>query len=354
MISLAPMEGITTYVYRNALNRHFGGIDKYYTPFLTASNIKGREKRDVDPANNDVNILIPQVLVNDAELFLTIAKQLQALGYNEVNLNLGCPSGTVTAKGRGAGFLDKTDELDRFLEQIFDKSPIEISIKTRIGMEFISEWEDIAEIYVKYPAKEIIIHPRVGKELYKGHAHTDIYADMVKRLAPKMPNTIFTYNGDITSPEVLDNIRKTISSTEMTDNISKIISSTELTDNISKTISSTEGFNGSDASDKYIRLSNIMIGRGVIANPDLCYEIRNGQKIDSFKKRFLAFHEELIENYLIEMNYEDQVVKKMKELWVYFAKGLDLPSKVIKELLKATSLSSYKNCFSVIKGYIKD
>lgn len=328
MISLAPMEGITTYVYRNALNRHFGGVDKYYTPFLTASNIKGREKRDVDPANNDVNILIPQVLVNDAELFLTIAKQLQALGYNEVNLNLGCPSGTVTAKGRGAGFLDKTDELDRFLEQIFDKSPIDISIKTRIGMEFISEWEDIAEIYVKYPAKEIIIHPRVGKELYKGHAHTDIYADMVKRLAPKMPNTIFTYNGDITSPEVLDNI--------------------------SKTISSTEGFNGSDASDKNIRLSNIMIGRGVIANPALCYEIRNGQKIDSFKKRFLAFHEELIENYLIEMNYEDQVVKKMKELWVYLAKGLDLPSKVIKELLKATSLSSYKNCFSVIKGYIKD
>lgn len=328
MISLAPMEGITTYVYRNALNRHFGGVDKYYTPFLTASNIKGREKRDVDPANNDVNILIPQVLVNDAELFLTIAKQLQALGYNEVNLNLGCPSGTVTAKGRGAGFLDKTDELDRFLEQIFDKSPIDISIKTRIGMEFISEWEDIAEIYVKYPAKEIIIHPRVGKELYKGHAHTDIYADMVKRLAPKMPNTIFTYNGDITSPEVLDNIRKTISS--------------------------TEGFKGSDASDKNIRLSNIMIGRGVIANPALCYEIRNGQKIDSFKKRFLAFHEELIENYLIEMNYEDQVVKKMKELWVYLAKGLDLPSKVIKELLKATSLSSYKNCFSVIKGYIKD
>ena len=328
MISLAPMEGITTYVYRNALNRHFGGVDKYYTPFLTASNIKGREKRDVDPVNNDVNILIPQVLVNDAELFLTIAKQLQALGYNEVNLNLGCPSGTVTAKGRGAGFLDKTDELDRFLEQIFDKSPIDISIKTRIGMEFISEWEDIAEIYVKYPAKEIIIHPRVGKELYKGHAHTDIYADMVKRLAPKMPNTIFTYNGDITSPEVLDNI--------------------------SKTISSTEGFNGSDASDKNIRLSNIMIGRGVIANPALCYEIRNGQKIDSFKKRFLAFHEELIENYLIEMNYEDQVVKKMKELWVYLAKGLDLPSKVIKELLKATSLSSYKNCFSVIKGYIKD
>ena len=156
-----------------------------------------------------------------------------------------------------------------------------------------------------------------------------------------MPNTIFTYNGDITSPEVLDNIRKTISSTEMTDNISKIISS-------------TEGFNGSDASDKNIRLSNIMIGRGVIANPALCYEIRNGQKIDSFKKRFLAFHEELIKNYLIEMNYEDQVVKKMKELWVYLAKGLDLPSKVIKELLKATSLSSYKNCFSVIKGYIKD
>nr|MCR5147756.1 tRNA-dihydrouridine synthase family protein [Eubacterium sp.] len=159
MISLAPMEGITTYVYRNAINRHFGGIDKFYTPFLTASHLKGRELRDTLPDNNEVETLIPQVLVNDSDLFITIAKQLEDLGYTEVNLNLGCPSGTVTSKGRGAGFLDHTDQLDRFLDEIFNYSPISISIKTRIGMEFISEWEDIADIYSKYPVKELIIHP---------------------------------------------------------------------------------------------------------------------------------------------------------------------------------------------------
>lgn len=304
-ISLAPMEGITTYVYRNAINRHFGELDCFYTPFLTASHIKGREFRDVDPKNNTVPKLIPQVLVNDAELFVTIAKQLEALGYDEVNLNLGCPSGTVTSKGRGAGFLDKTSELDKFLEEIFNNSPLDISIKTRIGAEFISEWEDIARIYEKYPVKELIIHPRAGKELYKGHAHVDIYKEMVAYLSPKMKDTIFTYNGDIVDCETLD-----------------------------------KGFN------------RVMIGRGMIANPSLAYILRNNRNIDDFKKRFLLFHEELLINYIEEMNYENQVVKKMKELWVYLSKGLGVPQKAIKELLKATTLPKYKNQFQVISSYI--
>ena len=328
-ISLAPMEGITTYVYRNAINRHFGEIDYFYTPFLTASHIKGRELRDVDPKNNTVPRLIPQVLVNDADLFITITRQLEALGYDEVNLNLGCPSGTVTAKGRGAGFLDKISELDRFLDQIFDESPIDISIKTRIGAEFISEWEDIAKVYEKYPVKELIIHPRAGKELYKGHAHVEIYKEMVDYLSAKMKDTIFTYNGDITDPESYKNITSNISFPLIKTNTVSV---------------------GNISNNTAVR---IMIGRGMIANPSLAYSLKNGRNIDDFKKRFLLFHEELLNNYIEEMNYEDQVVKKMKELWVYLSKGLDIPQKAMKELLKATTLPKYKNQFQVISSYIQ-
>ncbi len=120
---LAPMEGITTYVYRRALEKHYGGMDKYFTPFLTASHLKGRELREVHPDNNEGLYVVPQILTNDAELFVTITRQLVDLGYREVNLNLGCPSGTVVSKGRGAGFLDRTEELDRFLYTILGRYP---------------------------------------------------------------------------------------------------------------------------------------------------------------------------------------------------------------------------------------
>ena len=310
-ISLAPMEGITTYIYRNAINRHFGGIDTFYTPFLTASHIKGREMRDVNPDNNEVSNLIPQILTNDAELFLTIARQLEALGYKKVNLNLGCPSGTVTAKGRGAGFLDQPDDLDEFLDEIYSKCPIEITVKTRIGMCFLSEWEDIAAVYKKYPIKTLVIHPRVGKELYKGSAHIDIYKEMVEMLSADMPDTEFIYNGDIDSVEKLEEISKEI-----------------------------------DVS------SGIMIGRGLIADPSLAYQINNGSRPEDFKERFKSFHEELLTNYQTEMSYEDQVVKKMKELWSYLGKGLGVSDKSLKELLKVKNLSSYKNTYQMILSQI--
>ena len=310
-ISLAPMEGITTYIYRNAINRHFGGIDTFYTPFLTASHIKGREMRDVNPDNNEVSNLIPQILTNDAELFLTIARQLEALGYKKVNLNLGCPSGTVTAKGRGAGFLDQPDDLDEFLDEIYSKCPIEITVKTRIGMCFLSEWEDISAVYKKYPIKTLVIHPRVGKELYKGSAHIDIYKEMVEMLSADMPDTEFIYNGDIDSVEKLEEISKEI-----------------------------------DVS------SGIMIGRGLIADPSLAYQINNGSRPEDFKECFKSFHEELLTNYQTEMSYEDQVVKKMKELWSYLGKGLRVSDKSLKELLKVKNLSSYKNTYQMILSQI--
>ena len=168
---LAPMEGITTFVYRNALQHYYGGIDKYFTPFLCNKKLDYKDKNDVAPENNDKLYIVPQVLTNQADTFLSIAGQLADRGYREVNLNLGCPSGTVTAKKRGAGFLAVPDLLDAFLEEIFDKCPLSISIKTRIGVESLEEWEALCRIYAKYPLKELIIHTRLQKEYYSGVTH---------------------------------------------------------------------------------------------------------------------------------------------------------------------------------------
>lgn len=119
---LAPMEGITGYIYRNTYERFFHNIDKYFTPFIVANkglSLKTRELRDVLPENNKGMNIVPQILTNDSESFVNTTKKLQQLGYNEVNLNLGCPAGTVVKKNRGSGFLAKREDLDIFLDEIY-------------------------------------------------------------------------------------------------------------------------------------------------------------------------------------------------------------------------------------------
>ena len=179
-IYLAPMEGITTYIYRNALAKYYGGVDKYFTPFLANRNLNHKELKDVLPEHNPGLQLVPQILANRAEDFLEITKRLEEFGYGQVNLNLGCPSGTVVARKRGAGFLSVPDQLDNFLEEIFSKSPLPISIKTRIGTEQVEEWEKILSIYRKYPLAELIIHTRLQKEFYQGETHPEAYLRAIK------------------------------------------------------------------------------------------------------------------------------------------------------------------------------
>ena len=299
MIYLAPMEGITTYVFRNALAKYYGGIDRYYTPFLTASHLKGRELRDVCPENNQGIDVVPQILTNDPELFILISDQLAVIGYNEVNLNLGCPSGTVVSKRRGAGMLYDTVELDRFLDHVYSKCTLKISIKTRIGMEFLSEWDDILEVYKKYPIEELIIHPRLRNEFYKGEVHKDAFDKAFDMLA----DTKLCYNGDITDIESFKAVKHSVP---------------------------------------------VMIGRGLVMNPNLANDIKNGVKADYDRATFRKFLDELLENYMTEMSHEKQVVMKMKELWTYFSMGLNLDKKQLKEIHKVSRISEYKSVIQML------
>ena len=171
-IYFAPMEGITTYTYRNLHWKYFGGADAYFTPFLSPGPGQGmsvKELRDILPENNQGTPVIPQLLTNRAEDFLSAAGRLADYGYREINFNLGCPSGTVTAKKKGSGFLGEPEALDRFFDRVFSdplivREGLLVSVKTRIGLESPAEWPRLLEIYNRYPLKELIIHPRVRKD----------------------------------------------------------------------------------------------------------------------------------------------------------------------------------------------
>ncbi len=289
----APMEGITTYIYRTTYARYYGGIDRYYTPFLASMHLSAREKNEVLPEHNAGITVIPQILSNRADEFLAITHELQDYGYDTVNLNLGCPSGTVVSKHRGAGFLAVPDELDRFLDAIYASCPLKISIKTRIGISDESEWEDILRIYEKYPVEELIIHTRLQKDFYKLPTRPHTYLD-ARRLGIPL-----CYNGDIDSPGALHTVLSMGPS-----------------------------------------INRIMIGRGLIANPELV-EALNGQP-SCDKDRLQSFLSDICDRYITEMSGGDRnTLYKLKELWVYMGGLFPDADKYIKRIKKASRLSEY-------------
>ena len=301
---LAPMEGITTYIYRNAYNHYFGGIDKYFTPFIASKKMNQRELNEILPEHNEGIDVVPQILTNRVDEFLQITNKITEYGYTTVNLNLGCPSGTVTARKRGAGFLSVPDELDNFLYEIFDKSPLKISIKTRIGIATIEEWDRILEIYKKYPVEELIIHPRLQKELYKFTPHKEAYLTAVNKLGDTIP---LCYNGDITSQKSYDELKNAVGETNC-----------------------------------------IMIGRGVLRNPALISELKHSEAKESdsaklfTKENIRAFHDEIFDGYATAMAGETPTLFKMKDLWTYLSASFAESDQYLKKIRKADSYSEYK------------
>lgn len=294
---LAPLEGITTFIFRNTVREMFGGVDKYYTPFIaptSSHNFKSRAKRDILPENNRGTPLVPQILTNHAEDFLYTARRLQEYGYTEINLNLGCPSGTVVSKGRGAGFLAEPEALDRFLDEICKGTDAALSIKTRLGKESPEEFKEIIEIYNKYPIHELTIHPRVQKDFYKNMPDLDMF-----EMALERSRNPVCYNGDIRTCEDYQRLR-----------------------------------------ERFPTVDRIMIGRGMIADPGLVRQIRTGEKLSETER--IAFAERLREAYE-EIMPGDPALYKMKEVWSYMCQDHPDGAKLWKKIKKAGSLSEYNN-----------
>lgn len=293
---LAPMQSLTGYVFRNAYNRHFHNIDKYFTPFLSSKGLSSKDKNEVIPEHNQSMVVVPQIMTNQADVFLEIARQLEDYGYTSVNLNLGCPSGTVVPKKRGAGLLADLDMLYRLLDEIFTKCPLHISIKTRIGMESPAEWEDIQAIYKRYPMEELIIHPRLQKDQYKNHPNLEIFREALENI----PCPI-CYNGDLHTAEQFR-----------------------------------------EFTAQFPQVTNVMLGRGVLKNPGLIGELQGESSVTS--KTLLAFHEDILAGYKEEISGDINVLFKMKELWSYFGdsfKNSEQFAKRMKKLMKTKSLTEF-------------
>ncbi len=296
---LAPMEGITGYIYRNALRDHFGqGIKKYYTPFLVVHEKRAMSSKEINeilPEHNEGLNLVPQILADDPDGFKRIEKKLKEFGYKEVNLNLGCPSKTVASKGRGSGFLGRTEALDEFLYRIYENKVTDISIKTRIGVSLPEEIYELLEIFNKYPVKELTIHPRVRYEYYKGQAHRDVFF----RAFAESVNPV-CYNGDVLSIKDIDELRR-----------------------------GTEN-----------KLNAVMIGRGILKDPSLIRSLSGGASYSMEELR--AFLARLLSDYSEALSGDKPVLQKMKELWSYMQYDFPDKDRQIKALLKCRSISEYK------------
>jgi tRNA-dihydrouridine synthase len=301
MIYMAPMEGITGYIYRNTFNKYFSGVDKYFTPFIAPAKgrpLRTRELKDVLPENNENINVIPQILTNEGEAYKRIAVFLKEYGYKEVNLNLGCPSGTVVSKCKGSGLLYDIDRLDKFLYQVFEADIMKVSIKTRVGKLFPEEFEDILNVYRKYPVTELIVHPRVQTDYYKGSPRMETFEQAVD----VVNNDMLCYNGDIFTADAYN-----------------------------------------DFHEKYPTVNKVMLGRGLIGNPFLAEEIK-GISHDRDIKRFMAFHDELLSNYRSSDLGDNNTMFKMKELWNYMSSLFDEEEygKALKKIKKSKNMDEYR------------
>ena len=297
---LAPMEGITNATFRRTYHAHFKSMDKYFTPFLcphTKRDLTTKEKKEILPENNEGMYVVPQILTNQAEGFLETAGKLEQYGYREINLNLGCPSKTVITKGRGSGFLAFPAELREFLDEIFSKTNLKVSIKTRIGRDDTLLWEELLSIYSEFPLEELIIHPRIQKEFYKGTPHMEAY-----EAAYRIKNCSICYNGDMFCKEEIENFWKRFPDTDA-----------------------------------------MMLGRGILRDPCLYEKLFESEEMDAsvWKQKVRSFHDALLDAYIEEMSGDRNVLFKMKELWFYLWESFDGSKKLIKKLKKSGSVSEY-------------
>lgn len=290
----APLEGLTDSAFRRIHHKYFPGADRYYTPFFSPSShrsLTAREARELPLADSlDVSV-IPQVLTKVSEDFIFMTEVCRDRGYEEVNLNLGCPSGTVTAKGKGSGMLRDLDTLDRFLEEIFAGAALPVSVKTRIGFAESKEFPAILDVLNQYPVRELTIHPRVRTAFYKGSVDMDAF-----RYGLENSKAPICYNGDIVCRSQAESLAK-----------------------------------------QYPQITGIMIGRGLIGDPGM---LTPG---GTTRQALIGFMDELLETYMAEFGGARNAMFRMKEHWGMLIRKFQDADKLWKALRKTTDLAEYRS-----------
>lgn len=289
----APMEGVTDSVYRRLHHHYFGGVDRYYMPFLSPTmhrTLTGKEDRELPMADSVSFVAVPQVLTKVPEDFLWAANICRDRGYDEINLNVGCPSGTVVAKGKGAGMLAELDGLDRFLDGVCSASPLPVSVKTRLGITDPEEFPALLNIFNRYPIKELTIHPRVRKQFYQG----DVYMDMFRYAARESKNPL-CYNGDLFTRQDCEKIAA-----------------------------------------EFPQVESLMLGRGLVADPGMLLPM--GTDVGVLEQ----FHNALLEEYLVLFGGSRNAMFRLKENWSFLLPRFRDSEKLGKRLRKTTDLGEYR------------
>ena len=311
-LSLGPFQGITDAPFRNVFKKHFGGIDKFYTPFFTGiqkDHAKNLQVEEIDPRFNDVETLTPQILSTDAEEILRFASQCKELGYKEINLNMGCPFPRVANKKRGCGLLPYPEKITAMLSTVFERIDLKFSIKCRLGYFDPDEIVPVIDIFNQYPLSELIIHPRIGKQLYKGEADVKRFSELIPMI--KAP---LVYNGDIISVDSFERISEMVKP-----------------------------------------VNEFMLGRGLLANPFLAEEIKKNGELNEFsepvcpkKDRLHAYMVDLYEDRLRHAGGSPKVLGRMKELWSYLMYSFDEPQDIWRKIKKINALKEYEEAVDAI------
>lgn len=312
MINLhsSPLQGFTDFRFRNAFQKYFGGIDQYIAPYIRLKGnleIKPANERDILPANNQSLCLIPQILSKDLNEFLFVAAYVQKLDYIELNWNLGCPYPMVAKRGMGSGLLSMPEKIDDILNRVSSESDIRVSVKMRLGYESPQEIFRVLPVLEKYKLTNIVIHPRIGKQLYKGEVDLNVFEECLKQST----HTIF-YNGDITSVQSFREMQ-----------------------------------------DRFPNIRHWMIGRGLIADPFLPSMIKadNSAYPEDRYEVFQSFHDTLFSSYEKALSGPKHILMKMYSFWEYFINSFPSSPKGLKKIKKAQSLSTYSE---VVKQIISE
>ncbi len=289
----APLEGLTDSIFRSLHCKYFPGVHRYYTPFLSPTvhrRLTPRESRELPPADTLPYACVPQLLTKVPEDFLWMAGKCKELGYGEVNLNLGCPSGTVTSKGKGSGMLRDLAELDAFLSEIFQSAPLPISVKTRIGFYSRDEFPAIVEVLNKYPIRELTIHPRIRTEFYNGQVDMDAF-----RYAVKHCTIPLCYNGNLYTLEHIQAFHQ-----------------------------------------EFPQVNAVMLGRGLVGDPGLLSP--GGTTPEALE----AFYEELLGQYTAAFGGSRNAMFRLKENWRHLYFKFEGAEKLFKQLRKTTDVQQYR------------
>lgn len=293
-VYFAPLEGLTDSIYRRLHHKYFPGIDRYFTPFFSPTVhrfLTPREERELPMADQVPFCVVPQLLTKNAEDFLWMAQVCRDRGYEEVNLNLGCPSGTVVSKGKGSGMLSDPEGLNRFLEEVFSRSVIPVSVKTRLGVNDPEEFVRLLEVFNTYPIRELTVHPRIRKDFYK-----DPVRMQGLEYALEHGRNPICYNGDLCSRRQADAFRQ-----------------------------------------QYPKIGAVMIGRGLIGDPGML------QPGGTDVKALEDFYAELLEEYLVAFGGSRNAMFRLKENWRYLLCRFQGSEKLGKQLRKTTDLNEYRS-----------